>query len=95
METTLLSGLLYALCCALLHALFKSGDATTGIEDSLLAGIERVADRADFDEERTALDGGASYETRAATAGHLGRHICGMDLWLHLLPSRWVHLASI
>jgi hypothetical protein len=51
METTLLSGGLCTLCCALLHALFKSGDATTSIEDSLLAGIERMADRADFNEE--------------------------------------------
>ncbi len=95
METTLLSGLLCALCCALLHALFKSGDATTGIEDSLLAGVERMADRTDFDEERTALDGGASGKALAATAGHFGLHVCGMDLWLHLLLSRWVRFASI
>ena len=90
--TSLLSGLLCALCCALLHALFKSGDTTTGIEDALLAGVERMADRANFNEERSALDGRTSSEGFAATAGHLGLHICGMNIWLHVLPSHWVPL---
>ena len=90
MGTTLLCGLLCALCCALLHALFKSGDATTGVEDALLAGVERMADGADFDEERTALDRRTGCEGFTATAGDLGLHICGMDLWLHVIPSRWV-----
>jgi hypothetical protein len=88
--TTLLSGLLCALCCALLHALFKSGDATTGVENALLTGVERMANRADFDEERTALDSRTSCEGLTTTAGDLGLHICGMDLWLHIIPSRWV-----
>jgi hypothetical protein len=83
MGAQLLCGLLYALCCALLQALFKSGDAATGIEDSLLAGIERMADRANLNEERSTLDGRASRENLAATTGHLGLHICGMYLWLH------------
>ena len=88
--TSLLSGLLCALCCALLHALFKSGDATTGIENALLTGVERMANRADFDEERTALDSRTSCEGLTATAGDLGLHIRGMDLWLHVIPSHWV-----
>ena len=92
MGTTLLSGLLCALCCALLKALFKSGDATTGIEDALLAGVERMAIRANFDEERSALDGRTSGEGFAATAGHLGLHVRGMNLWLHVLPFHWVQL---
>jgi hypothetical protein len=42
--------------CGLLETLFEFSDAATGIENSLLAGVERVADRADFNEERSALD---------------------------------------
>ena len=34
----------------LLNTLLELGDTSTGIEDALLAGIEGVADRADFNE---------------------------------------------
>ncbi|MEY3383285.1 MAG: hypothetical protein RLZZ17_1023 [Actinomycetota bacterium] len=75
MESALLSGLLRALCCALFQALFKSGDATTSIKDALLAGVEGMADRTDFDEERTALYRRTSRECLAAATGH-----CGLDI---------------
>ena len=42
--------------CGLLETLFELSNAATGIENSLLASVERVADRADFNEERSALN---------------------------------------
>ena len=40
----------------LLEPLFELSDATAGIKDALFAGVERVADRADFNEYRSGFD---------------------------------------
>ena len=67
----------------LLETLFEFCDASTGIKDALLSGIERMADRADFNEERTALDCGTCCESLAATAGHSCRSVVRMDILFH------------
>jgi hypothetical protein len=69
--------------CCLTKTLFEGGYAATGIEDALLAGIERVTDGANFNINRACALCGAGCENLAATAGNGRLNIFWMNLWLH------------
>ncbi len=47
---------------ALAEALFELGDAAAGVENLLLAGVERVAVAAHFSVDRAALGSGTCHE---------------------------------
>ena len=58
-------------------------DAATGVEDLLLAGVERVALRADVGVDGAALGRAAGLERGATGAGDRGRDVVGVDVLLH------------
>src|SRR5699024_4039740 len=67
----------------------EAGDAAAGVEDLLLAGVERVAVRADLDGDATVFLGRVCLERVPATA-QLGRlHVCRVDLSFHCVLSSW------
>src|SRR5437667_10705283 len=66
-------------------ALAELLDATRCIDDLLLAGVERMARRADFNVQRL-VDRRARLERDAAAAGHVNFAVLGMDVGFHSLP---------
>src|SRR5699024_9041288 len=74
------SGVLLAVAC------LEAGDAAAGVQDLLLAGVERVARGAHLGADHTVGLGAAGGERVAAGAGHLGLDVCGVDLGLHVSP---------
>ena len=76
--------------CFLLQAetLVEAIDTSTGVNQLLLAGIERVALGADFN--TNLLLGGAGGESVATGATDRGLFVLGMDTFLH-----FVHLFLI
>jgi len=65
------------------EASLKATHAAAGVEDLLLARVERMALCAHVSGDVTGLDGGTRHEVVAARAHDLGRHIFGMDTLLH------------
>ena len=61
----------------------EAGDAAAGVEDLLLAGVERVALRADVGVDDAGGRGAAGGERRATGAGHLGVDVVRVDVLLH------------
>ena len=61
--------------------LLEAFDAAGGIDEFLLAGVERVADAADFDFD--VLEGGAGFEGIAAGAADLGEIVLGVEFFFH------------
>src|SRR5665809_127061 len=74
-----LLGLLGLLAVARLEA----GDAATGVEDLLLAGVERVALRADVGRDLAAVHGAPGLERWATGAGDRGLDVLGVKVLLH------------
>src|SRR4051795_7648731 len=72
---------------ALAEALLEPGHAATGVEDLLLAGVERVARRADLDGQLTGRGGAAGLERVAAATGHGGDVVGRVDVGLHIASS--------
>ena len=68
---------------ALAVASLELGDAAAGVEDLLLARVERVAGRAHVHAHLTGGDGGTGVERVAARAGHDGVHVFGVNTLLH------------
>src|SRR5699024_9182164 len=64
----------------------EAGDAAAGVQDLLLAGVERMARGADLGADDAIRLGAAGGERVAAGAGHLGLDVCGVDLSLHVSP---------
>src|ERR1700684_1232051 len=66
----------------------EPGHAAAGVEDLLLAGVERVAARADVGVDDAVLRRAARSEGLPAGAGHLSHHVLRVDTRLHfvLLP---------
>ena len=67
------------------ESLFEAGNATTGVENLLLAGVEGVALGADLYADLGR--GGTGRELIATRAGDAGDDVLGVDLGLHV-PSR-------
>src|SRR4051794_18237231 len=63
--------------------LLELGDPATGVEDLLLASVERVALAADVGVDHTVLGGGPRRERRATGAGHGGLVVIRVDTALH------------
>jgi hypothetical protein len=61
-------------------------DAAAGVDDLLLARIERMAVRADFDLQ-VVTEGRARMEGVPAAAGHRDLFVFGMDCVFHGLPT--------
>src|SRR6266478_8448553 len=59
-------------------------DAAAGVEDLLLAGVERVAVRADLDVDRAAGSGAPRGERVPAAARHGGDVVLGVNVSLHV-----------
>src|SRR5699024_10681217 len=80
------SGLLLAV------AGLETGHTATGVEDLLLAGVERVARGAHLGADDAGVLGAAGGERVAAGADDLGLDVLGVDVRLHVSPSpgRWV-----
>src|SRR3954452_2511828 len=72
---------------ALAEPLLEAGDAATGVEDLLLAGVERVARRADLDGQLTGRGRAARGEGVPATTGDRGLVVRGVDVGLHVASS--------
>ena len=66
----------------------EAGDAAAGVEDLLLAGVERVALRAHVGVDDAARRGAARRERVAAGAGHLG-----LDVRPGGCPSSWLSFS--
>src|SRR3954469_13416413 len=64
-------------------ALLEPGDATAGVENLLLAGVERVALRAHVRVDGAAGGRAPRGERVATGAGHLGLGVRGVDVLLH------------
>src|ERR1035438_9842230 len=80
-EGLLLFGLLAG--GVLTEALLEAGDAATGVEDLLLAGVERVASRTDLNVNGAAGRGAPGSETVPAATGHRGDVVLGVNVCLH------------
>src|SRR6476661_6620724 len=65
----------------------EAGDAAAGVEDLLLAGVERVALRADVGVDDAGGRGAAGGELRATGAGDLGLDVLRVDVLLHAMSS--------
>src|SRR5690606_6755543 len=83
-------------------ALLEAGDAATGVQDLLLARVERVAVRAHVGADATGGGGAAGGERRTAGAGHLGLDVLRVDVLLHVSPvgvagspGRWRGSAAV
>src|SRR6202041_1078579 len=76
----LLGGLLAR---GLAEALLEPRDATAGVQDLLLARVERVAVRADVGVDRAAGSGAPGGERVPAATGHGGDVVLGVDVSLH------------
>src|SRR4051795_117021 len=64
-------------------ALLEARHATAGVEDLLLARVERVAVAADVGVDRAALGGAVGREGVATGARHRGLHVLRVDPVLH------------
>lgn len=71
------------LLAALAVALLEASHTTTGVENLLLAGVERMALRAHVGRHGFALVGRTSDESVAARARDLNGMIIGMNTLLH------------
>ena len=69
-------------------ALFKASNASTGVKDLLLTGVERVALRADIGADDAVSSGAASRECAATRARDGGLDICRVNIGLHDFLSR-------
>src|SRR5215467_7037623 len=67
----------------LAEPLLEPRDAAAGVEDLLLAGVERVAVRADLDVDRAAGRGAPRGERVPAAARHVGDVVLGVNVSLH------------
>ncbi|ALM38576.1 hypothetical protein SFR_1961 [Streptomyces sp. FR-008] len=67
---------------SLAEAGLEAGHAATGVEDLLLARVERVALGADIGADGAAGDGATRGERRATGAAHLGLDVLGVDVAL-------------
>src|SRR5215210_9560071 len=75
---------------ALAEPLLEAGDAAAGVQDALLARVERVAGRAGLDGHGAAGRRALGGERVAATARHLGDVVVRVDVGLHAgTPSLW------
>src|SRR6185312_3585920 len=68
----------------LAEPLLEAGDAATGVQDLLLAGVEGVARRAHLDRQLTGRGRAAGRERVAAAAGHGGDVVGRVDVGLHV-----------
>jgi hypothetical protein len=70
---------------ALFHAvtLTELLDAASGIDDLLLAGVERMAGRTDFNVKLVLAQRGTGYECAAAGAGHSHFLVIGVNAGFH------------
>src|SRR6476660_8897347 len=66
----------------------EAGDAAAGVEDLLLAGVERVALRAHVGVDDAVLRGAPRRERGPTGAGHLGHVVLRVDVLLHGCPFR-------
>lgn len=66
----------------LAEAGLEAGHTATGVEDLLLARVERVALGADIGTDAAGRDGAASRERRAAGAADLRLDVLGVDVAL-------------
>src|SRR5699024_11022656 len=64
----------------------EASDAAAGVQDLLLAGVERVALGADLGADGTVALGAAGGERVTAGAGHRGLAVSGVDISLHDSP---------
>src|SRR5689334_2637237 len=64
----------------------EAGDAAAGVEDLLLAGVERVAARAHVGVDDTVRGRAAGGERGPAGAGDLGHVVVRVDVLLHGVP---------
>ena len=76
------------LCLLQIESLVETINTSTGVNQLLLAGIERVALGADFNSD--VLLGGASRKDVTTGAANRGLFVLGMDTFLHV-----VHLFLI
>src|SRR5690242_7782383 len=81
-----LAELLFAL---LAEPALEPGDAAAGVENLLLAGVERVAIRADVGVYHAVLRRAAGAKGVPARAGHLRHHVVRVYLRLHVLSWFW------
>src|SRR6478672_7734323 len=65
----------------------EAGDAAAGVEDLLLAGVERVALRAHVGVDDAGGRGAAGGELRTTGAGDLGLDVLRVDVLLHAMSS--------
>src|SRR5699024_12553899 len=72
----------------------RSSDLAAGVQDLLLAGVERMARGADLGADDAIRLGAAGGERVAAGAGHLGLDVCGVDLSLHRSEEHTSELQS-
>src|SRR6201996_5780567 len=68
----------------LAEAALEPGDAATGVQNLLLAGVERVASRADVGVDLAVGGGAPGHEGVPAAAGHRGGTIVRVNLRLHV-----------
>src|ERR1700712_2403787 len=71
------------LAAALAVTGLEARNPATGIQDLLLAGVERVAIRADLDGDLSAGLGAVGLERVATAAGHLGGAVIGVNAGVH------------
>src|ERR1019366_950833 len=76
--------LLAAVGWLLAEAALEPRDAAAGVQDLLLAGVERVAVRADIGVDSAVLGGAPGAEGVPAGAGHRGRHVVRVNIRLHI-----------
>src|SRR5690349_15636947 len=72
---------------ALAVARLEAGDTTAGVQDLLLAGVERVAGRADLDVDLAAAGGAAGGELVPAATRDRGLVVVGVDTAAHWVVS--------
>src|SRR5262245_10611406 len=81
---------------ALAIPLLEAGHAATAVENLLLAGVERVALRADLGHDAAARLGATGRESVPATTVDCGLLVGGMDVSLHaVLFARWPRLCQV
>src|SRR4051812_4739414 len=76
------------LLLALAVTRLEARDPATGVQDLLLARVERVAGGADLDVDGTGGLGAVGGEAVPAAAGHLSGDVLGVDAALQCLASR-------
>src|SRR5262249_43841637 len=74
--------------------LLEPGHSAAGVEDLLLAGVERVAGRADIGAKLAFAGRAASLERVAAGATDLGDHVVRVNVALHVVSSQMAAAGS-